>query len=253
MSVDGVEGAVLSETPALPGSFVAGEFRIGGVLNRAWRVLSRNFLAFGAVTTIASLPTLLFSGAGQRTGLIIAGALVSDMMRRLSQGMLVHAALQEMRGTRSSLLESLQAGWHLILAVIGVAIATSVLAALGFALLIVPGLMVAVMTFVATPACVAERLGPFSAMERSARLSSGHRWKIFGLLLLVALPLAIAGVVFDEVAEAVGFGSVMTAFCGVMGEAIWNAVLAAVTIATYHDLRVAKEGVDTAELGAVFE
>jgi hypothetical protein len=60
-------------------------------------------------------------------------------------------------------------------------------------------------------------------------------------------------VVFDEVAEAVGFGSVMTAFGGVMGEAIWDAVLAAVTIATYHDLRVAKEGVDTAELGAVFE
>ena len=38
-----------------------------------------------------------------------------------------------------------------------------------------------------------------------------------------------------------------------VGDAIWNAVLAALAIATYHDLRVAKEGVDTAELAAVFE
>ena len=153
----------MTEAQALPGRFAAGEFRIGGVLNRTWRVLSRNILAFGAVTTVASLPTLLFADSGQRTGLIIASAVVSDMMRRLSQAMLVYAALQEMRGTRSSLRQSLQVGWQRILAVIGLAITASVLTALGFVVLIVPGLMVAVMSFVATPACVVERLDPFAA------------------------------------------------------------------------------------------
>ncbi|HEY4404322.1 MAG TPA: hypothetical protein VGN55_06670 [Xanthobacteraceae bacterium] len=233
--------------------FAASEFRIGGVLNRTWRVLSRNILAFGAVTAVASLPTLLFAGPGQRTGLIIAGALVSDMMRRLSQALLVHAALQELHGARASLRQSLQIGWQRILAVIGLAITASVLTALGFVVLIVPGVMVAVMSFVATPACVVERLDPFSSLERSARLTSGHRWKIFGLLLLVALPLAIAGAVFDEVAEAAGFGTALTTLGEVMGDAIWNAVLAALAISTYHDLRVVKEGVDTVEIAAVFE
>jgi hypothetical protein len=253
MSVDQVEGAIMTETLAAPGGLAAGEFRIGGVLNRTWRVLSRNILAFGTVTAVASLPTLLFSGAGQRTGMIIAAAVVSELMRRLGLAMLVYAALQEMRGTRSSLRRSLQVGWQRILAVIGLAIAAAVLTALGFALLIVPGLMVTTMLFVATPACVVERLDPFSSMERSARLTKGHRWKIFGLLLLVAIPLGIAGGVFDEVAEAVGFGGVLTTLAEMVGDAIWNAVLAALVIATYHDLRVAKEGVDTAELAAVFE
>ncbi len=243
----------MTEMQARSERFAAGEFRIGGVLNRTWRVLSRNLLAFGAVTAVASLPTLWLANSARGTGLIIAGALVSDMMRRLSQAMLVYAALQEMRGTRSSLRQSLQVGWQRILAVIGLAITASVLTALSFVVLIVPGVMVAVMSFVAIPACVVERLDPFSSLERSARLTSGHRWKIFGLLLLVALPLAIAGAVFDEVAEAVGFGTVLTTLGEATGDAIWNAVFAALVIATYHDLRVAKEGVDTAELAAVFE
>jgi hypothetical protein len=253
MSVDEIEGPVMTAALVQPERFAAGEFSIGGVLNRARRMLSRNLLAFGVVTLVASLPTLWFANSGQRTGLVIAGALVSDMMRRLSQAMLVHAALQGMRGTRSSLLQSLQVGWQRILAVVGLAVTASVLTALGFVVLIVPGVMVAVMSFVATPACVVERLDPFSSLERSARLTSGHRWKIFGLLLLVALPLAIAGVVFDEVAEAMELGGAVTALGEVIGDAIWNAALAAVVIATYHDLRVAKEGVDTAELAAVFE
>src|SRR5262249_25413249 len=43
------------------------------------------------------------------------------------------------------------------------------------------------MWFVTTPAAVAERLGPFAAFTRSAQLTSGRRWGIFGLSFLVAL------------------------------------------------------------------
>jgi hypothetical protein len=46
-------------------------------------------------------------------------------------------------------------------------------------------------------------------MERSAQLTKGHRWKIFGLLILVVVPFAIAGALFDEVAEVAGFGGVL--------------------------------------------
>jgi hypothetical protein len=253
MSVDQVEGVIMTETLAPSGAFAAGDFRIGAVLNRTRRVLARNYLAFGTVTAVASLPTLWLADSGGRTAMIIAAAVVSDLMRRFSLAILVYPALQEMRGARASLRRSLQVGWQRIPAVIGLAIAAAVLTALGFAVLIVPGLMVTTMLFVATPACVVERLDPFSSMERSARLTKGHRWKIFGLLLLVALPLGIAGAVFDEVAEAMGLGGVLTTLAEMAGDAIWNAVLAALVIATYHDLRVAQEGVDTAELAAVFE
>ena len=67
--------------------YAEGEFRVGGVLNRAWSVLSRNFLTFFVVTAIASLPDLLFTNPGQNRGLIIIGAFVSDVLRRLSQAL----------------------------------------------------------------------------------------------------------------------------------------------------------------------
>jgi hypothetical protein len=244
---------MMMETQAWPERVAAGEFRIGSVLNRAWRVLSGNFLTFGAVTAVASLPGILFASPGQRTALVVAGAIVTDVMRRLSQAMLVYAAFQEMRGTRASLGESVRVGWHRILAVIGLAISASVLTALGFLLLIVPGLMVATMLFVATPVCVVERLGPFGSLERSAQLTKGHRWKIFGLLILAVVPFAIAGALFDELAEVADFGGVLAPISQVIGNAIWEAIFAVLVIATYHDLRVARDGVDVEQIAAVFE
>src|SRR5258708_17090641 len=62
-------------------------------------------------------------------------------------------------------------------------------------LFIVPGLILYMMWSVATPACVVERLGPFRSMARSRALTKGHRWKIFGLLLLTLIPGVIIGAV----------------------------------------------------------
>jgi hypothetical protein len=229
------------------------EFRIGGVLNRAWSVLSRNFLTFFLVTVIASLPDLLFTKPGQNQGLIFVGAFVSDMLRRLSQAMLVYGAFQEMRGKPVSLVESLQVGFRRIVPVVGLAISAAILTGLGFVLLIVPGLIVAMMLFVATPVCVVEQLGPFSSMDRSAQLSKGHRWKIFGLLLLMALPFVIVEVLVAAMAEIVDAGDVLAAISKLIWDATWEAFYAILVIATYHDLRVAKEGVDTEQIAAVFE
>jgi hypothetical protein len=243
----------MTEAALLPGRFAEGEFRIGGVLNRTWLVLSRNFFTFLAVTAVASLPDFVFANPGQSRGLVLAGALLSDVMRRLSQAMVIYGAFQELRGQPVSLVESLQVGGRRIIPVIGLAVGATVLTALGFVLLVVPGVMVATMLFVATPVCVVERLGPFNSMDRSARLTKGHRWRIFGLLVLVFVPTAIVGVTFDTLSEIAGIGGVLAPIGQVIADAIWGPVEAVLVIATYHDLRVAKEGVDTAQIAAVFE
>jgi hypothetical protein len=206
----------MTDVAARPEHFTQSEFRVGGVLSRTWWVLSRNFLTFCLVTAVASLPDLLFTNLGHSRGLIVAGAFVSDLMRRVSQAMLVYGAFQELRGKPVSLLQSLKVGWQRILPVIGLAICAFVLTALGLIVLIVPGLIVATMLFVATPVCVIERLelDPFSSMERSAQLTKGHRWKIFGLLVLAAVPTAIVGAVLDSLAEIAGAASVLAPSAG---------------------------------------
>jgi hypothetical protein len=99
-------------------------------------------------------------------------------------------------------------------------------------------------------------------MGRSRALTKGHRWKLLGLMLLVILPALIFGAIVGALMFAVtgGFLAMAAAFSTTLGQivnliwnAIWTAFFAIVIVVTYHDLRVAKEGVDTEQIAAVFE
>ena len=76
---------------------------------------------------------------------------------------------------------------------IGGKIAVGVIVAIGFILLIVPGI-IAALAFLFTPYLIVERkLWPIEAMKESARITKGHRWQLF-LLSLALLGLNILGV-----------------------------------------------------------
>jgi hypothetical protein len=139
-------------------------------------------------------------------------------------------------------------------------IAVGFLAMLGSFLLLFPGLMLLVRYYVAAPVCVIEQIGPFAGMRRSAELTSGYRWPIFGLLMLYILITLVFGAAFGAVAFALGVPFGVPGGIGVtilIAQDILNAfviafgfVLAAVI---YRDLRIAKEGIDTGRVAAVFD
>jgi hypothetical protein len=137
-----------------------------------------------------------------------------------------------------------------------------VLCFLGALLFVVPGVILYLVWFVATPACVVERLGVFRSMGRSAELTKGHCWSIFGLQLVILISAMIVGSIASAVAPAIlgAAGASALAASTALGQivslvwgAIWTAFYAIVMAVTYHDLRVAKEGVDTEQIAAVFE
>ena len=68
----------------------------------------------------------------------------------------------------------------------------------GLVLLIVPGLIVATRWYVALSVCIVEKRGVIDSFKRSAALTKGHRWKFFGILLVVTFGGAVllAGVQF---------------------------------------------------------
>ena len=123
---------------------------------------------------------------------------------------------------------------------------------IGFLLLVVPGLIFLTMWFVTTPACVVERLGVFDSMARSSALTRGHRWQIFGMMALIAIAEGIAGAGVKAVLGLAGNAGLVIA-----GTLIWSSVTSAFSaifaVVTYHDLRVAKEGIDTQRIAAVFD
>jgi hypothetical protein len=135
---------------------------------------------------------------------------------------------------------------------LGVSICVPLLAGLAALALVFPGLMVGTMLFVSVPVCVVERLGVFKSMGRSARLTKGHRWKIFGIWIAVLVVGGIAQSFLTAMARTIGgvmLGLVISLVCGALVVA-FNAILAVVV---YHDLRVAKEGVDTDQIASVFD
>jgi hypothetical protein len=253
--------------------FSEGTFDVGRVVTRTVSVLSRNLLPFSLVTAVASLPNVLISSA--TTGLaptttgnianldpvtIGVGAVVAGLLMAalgaLSQAVVLYGAFEDMRGRRVDLMESMRIGLRRFFPVVGVALLVTFLGALGFLLLIVPGLIWFMMWFVAMPVCVVEGLGPWRSMKRSAALTKGNRWKIFGLWFVVALIGGIMGGLLTGalagLSRVVG-GPVLALILRLAWSAIVGAFGAILAVVVYHDLRVAKEGVDTDQIAAVFD
>jgi uncharacterized membrane protein len=250
---------------SLPARFAEGDFRVGRVLNRTTSLLSRNFLAFFVVITIAQLPTHLLSQALTSStagpspsvggGVILVGVgvwLLTIVLGALSQAIVLYGAFQDMRGRPVNLVESLQVGLRRFFPIIGLSICISLLAGLAALALIFPAFILFTMWFVATPACVVEQLGPIRSMGRSRQLTKGHRWKIFGLMLSLFIVLGLVSGVLGATLGAVG-GTTLALVGAVLWSGVWGAFYAISVVVTYHDLRVAKEGTDIDQIAAVFD
>jgi uncharacterized membrane protein len=131
-------------------------------------------------------------------------------------------------------------------------VATIAVTILAFVLGIATMAILYTMWFVAVAACVVERRGPFAAMGRSKQLTKGYRWRIFGLILLVFFVSIVVSVLIELVLRPAA-GTILTFLVTVAWTAIWGAYYAVSAAVSYHDLRVAKEGVDIEQIVAVFD
>ncbi|MEN8132906.1 MAG: hypothetical protein ABFS45_22555, partial [Pseudomonadota bacterium] len=78
------------------------------------------------------------------------------------------------------------------LAILGVL--TTLLTYIGFLLLILPGIYLAIAYLLATPLLVEKQLTPWQAMENSRKAITRHWFKVFLLLLATALIMFISAI-----------------------------------------------------------
>lgn len=74
---------------------------------------------------------------------------------------------------------------------------------LGFVFCILPGFILALRCMLITQVVVFENLSGFSAIKRSSQLTTGHQWRVIGILLLVALGTGIASACIQGVLDSV--------------------------------------------------
>jgi hypothetical protein len=173
------------------------------------------------------------------------------LLYALCQSAITYGAFQGMRGRDIQIGEAFGRAVRRLLPVIGAVIAVGIAVAIGFILLVVPGMIFWTMFYVAVPVCVVERLGPVASLGRSRELTKGYRWRIFGLALLLVL---ISGMVL-------GIQKVLNVTVGgipaIVGDGLLQVVFLAfqliVYAVAYHDMRVDKEGIDIEQLASVFD
>jgi len=243
-----------------------GDFRVGRVLSRSFELLFGDFLKFFATMLILWLPFSLlgfFGGAyfaaagrtpqsvnvGAVIGLsfaFIVGALAATI---LSQAVILYGAFQRMRGRSFGIGESFARGFARFLPILGMLFLFG-LGIMGATLLLIfPAFILMTMWYVALPACVVERLGPVKSLGRSRFLTRGYRWRVFGILILI---LIVNSMVQQLLPTLLGPG-IIGATGGLLWLALSGAYEAIVVAVVYHDLRVAKEGIDIDLIAAVFD
>ncbi len=177
-------------------------------------------------------------------------ALVSSLCYCWMLGGVTYLVVRALRGNPPTLRQAMWQSLRAIPRVVVVTFLVGLATVFAMLLLIVPGVIVALMLWVALPAAIVEHRYS-SALRRSYDLTLGHKVPILGLaILLIVAGFACTTVVSAIMSDWAPRFSVLTDVVVSAATASIGAVVGAVC---YHDLRVLKEGGGSSAVARVFE
>lgn len=253
-----------------PSKSAYGAFDVGRVIQRTFDSIRQNIVTFlVAAVLLVGLPSLvmvygqsvvMLSQNFTGLGLAAAGWLLYLIGVYVLQGLVIKVTVARFNNKITSIGEAFEAGFKVFFPLLGVAIVVGLGVMLGFILLIVPGIILAVIWSVATGAVVVEGRGVGDALQRSRDLTRGYRWQIFGLVVIMVIASMIIGFAVGGISAATGGGFVAGSANLIVNMVtsavsnILNAVIGAAGVgALYYELRSVKEGVGPEQLASVFD
>ena len=197
-------------------------------------------------------PAAVFAVLGPIYSVLIREFLVDWLCVFWLQAALAFGVVRHLRGGHAGFVESFVQFVRGIVPISVVTAIVGVATGIGLFLFVVPGVVLAMILWVAVPAVVVERKG-LRALDRSAELTRGYKGQIFGLALILTLFQLVAVSLAASVAIAITTDSLlvwsMTRAVGVVFAGIWATAVSV----TYHDLRILRDGVDTSTVSRAFD
>lgn len=177
------------------------DFQIGAVIEEAWRLVKGSkgiivlgFIIFYAVMWVLStIATLLVSLMGVSetdfVTMMVSQTIIGAIATALAYPFLAGVTMVGIRRAAGQPLTANELFSHFsrATALISAALLITLMTYLGFFLLIIPGIYLSVAYMLAIPLIVERGLSPWKAMEVSRKAVTQQWFKIFGLLLLLAL------------------------------------------------------------------
>lgn len=242
-----------------------GRFDFGATFSQTFQIYFANIVPFAIIVAIVSIPEIAFDALGAFTAFgaspvfRLGSSVISLVVSSVVSGALTYGVLQEIRGNHVDVGESVSAGLKMMFPILGVALVAGLGVGLGLILLVVPGLILLTMWYVAVPAAVVEHTGVGDALRRSADLTSGSRWPVFGfilVMLLIVIGVSIVATLPVSLLEG-GFaprgGGALSFVIGTIVDVFLAALTGTATSVVYFQLRNAKEGFQTTDIAAVFD
>lgn len=256
---------------------MAKQFSIGQVVSDTFKTLRDNLVTLGSIAlllvvapeVVLAILQLIARHGGVLVGagvgfVVLLGSLGSIFLSTLAQAAMIYLEVNALGGRTVGFSEALAKGMGFWWPVLLISFCIGALGSLGLLLLVVPGILMLLRWSVAIPARIIENSQGLTAMARSVELTQGHRWKIFVLFLVIAIILflieGLFAVIFIHPFAAgfaqVGATPIVPVFSLVIGPLLNLVLLPFITSlisSLYYELRMARDGMGTETLAAVFE
>ena len=216
----------------------SGQVSVGGVVSETFSVYGQNWLILILSSIVIFVVTglvtgLLYSEGGLILGLI--AGIVQLAAYALYTGFVVRLVQDVRDGKRDQTVGDLMSSAApAILSLIGFGILWAIGVAIGFILLIIPGLILITFWCVGAPAIVVEKEGPIGAFGRSWNLVRGDAWSVFATLLVILLIVIAIGFVLGIIATPISNGATVVA--QIISNVITAPIFAIAVSAMFFDL-----------------
>lgn len=216
----------------------AGRIRVGEVINETFSIYGQNVAPLIASAIVVFVVVGVVAGLLVNAGgliLILLAALMRLAAHALYTGFVVKLVADVRDGRRDETVGDLfSSAAPAILPLIAFGILFGIGVAIGFVLVIIPGLILLTFWSVGAPAIVVEGAGPIQAFGRSWRLVRGDAWPVFGTLLVVLLIVIAIGVVLGIIATPIGNGATVVA--SIISDAITAPIFSLAASVMFFDL-----------------
>jgi len=262
------------------------QFDVGRVINRTFGAIKNNFVSFFLASLIIMgtpmlliglLPVLMGTGGliegdtineSYLTGIMLVAGIsfiVVMIGSILLQGALIFGAVADFNGRKAPFSECMSVALRYFLPLLGLGILVGLGMILGFMLLIIPGIFIALGWSIAAPVLIVEGKGITDSISRSWELTKGYkRWILLLVIILIVISTIISAVLGaftliagDPTTVVLEGGStsfhILNAIFSALAQAISTMISATGVAAIYYEIRQLKEGIGAESLAAVFD
>lgn len=239
------------------------QLSLGAMLSQTFAVYLRNLVPFLGIGVLILSPWIALKllvkpseDPMEQLPILVLDGLLNMLLAQVLTGALTYGVVQRLRGKAPGLGEILNQGMRSFLPVLGTGLLAGILIGLATLCLIVPGVILSILWYVALPMVVMEGTAGMPAMKRSRELIRGSAWVVFLAMVLVIVAISILGGVFGVLLVASKQsieGALNSAWFDIplqVGAGTFGSTMAAVA---YFQLRAGKENVDVQGVAAVFD